>query len=64
MKKTIILLFALCASFNCIAQTFTISQLKGCKWCLVLAKVDTFMNNKKCVRQCERVQQSTAMSSN
>lgn len=32
--------------------------------CLVLAKVDTFMNNKKCVKQCERVQQSTAMSSN
>ena len=34
------------------------------QWCLVLAKVDTFMNNKKCVKQCERVQQSTAMSSN
>ena len=33
-------------------------------YCLVLAKVDTFMNNKKCVKQCERVQQSTAMSSN
>ena len=32
--------------------------------CLVLAKVDTFMNNKKCVKQCERVQQSTARSSN
>ena len=33
-------------------------------FCLVLAKVDTFMNNKKCVKQCERVQQSTARSSN
>ena len=32
--------------------------------CLVLAKVDTFINDKKCVEQCERVQQSTAMSSN
>lgn len=32
--------------------------------CLVLAKVDTFMNNKKCVKQCERIQQSTARSSN
>ena len=34
------------------------------KHCLVLAKVDTFMNNKRCVKQCERVQQSTARSSN
>ena len=33
-------------------------------FCLVLTKVDTFMNNKKCVKQCERVQQSTARSSN
>ena len=32
MKKTIILLFALCAAFGCAAQTFTLSQLKGCKW--------------------------------
>jgi len=32
MKKTIILLFALCTAFNSIAQTFTLSQLKGCKW--------------------------------
>ena len=32
MKKTIILLFTLCAAFGCTAQTFTLSQLKGCKW--------------------------------
>ena len=32
MKKTIILLFALCTAFGCAAQTFTLSQLKGCKW--------------------------------
>ena len=32
MKKTIILLFAMCIAFSCAAQTFTITQLKGCKW--------------------------------
>lgn len=32
MKKTIILLFALCTAFSCAAQTFSLSQLKGCKW--------------------------------
>ncbi len=32
MKKTIILLFALCMAFSCAAQTFKMSQLKGCKW--------------------------------
>lgn len=32
MKKTIILLFALCMTFGCTAQTFEMSQLKGCKW--------------------------------
>ncbi len=46
-------------------ETATGSFNNGAKeGCLVLAKVDTFMNNKKCVKQCERVQQSTAMSSN
>ena len=32
MKKTIILLFALCMAFSCAAQTFKMSQLKDCKW--------------------------------
>ena len=32
MKKTIILLFALHTAFSCAAQTFRMSQLKGCKW--------------------------------
>ncbi len=32
MKKTIILLFAMCIALGCAAQTFTMSQLKGCKW--------------------------------
>lgn len=32
MKKTTILLFALCTALGCTAQTFTLSQLKGCKW--------------------------------
>lgn len=32
MRKTIILLFALCIAFSGAAQTFKMSQLKGCKW--------------------------------
>ena len=32
MKKTIIILFALYTAFSCAAQTFRMSQLKGCKW--------------------------------
>lgn len=32
MKKTIIILFALYTAFSCAAQTFKMSQLKGCKW--------------------------------
>ena len=32
MKKTIILLFAICVVLSCAAQTFSLSQLKGYKW--------------------------------